>query len=158
MDDKRGRFEAQVLPHLDAAYRFARWLSRSSADADDVVQEATFHAFVNIGRFRKEARFSTWLIAIGVNSALGSKRKGSRVHWIYLDQTDETSREAQTWEPRDAHPTPEQECIDRELLELVQREMQKLPRPFRSVLQNRTLEVIGEYVEDGPVACITTSV
>jgi len=28
MSDKRGRFEAEVLPHLDAAYRFARWLTR----------------------------------------------------------------------------------------------------------------------------------
>jgi len=45
MDERRGRFEAQVLPHLDAAYRFARWLSRSSADADDVVQEAVLRAF-----------------------------------------------------------------------------------------------------------------
>jgi len=33
MDEKRARFEAQVLPHLDAAYRFARWLSRASSEA-----------------------------------------------------------------------------------------------------------------------------
>ena len=45
MDEKRARFEAQVLPHLDAAYRFARWLSRAPADADDVVQEAILRAF-----------------------------------------------------------------------------------------------------------------
>jgi DNA-directed RNA polymerase specialized sigma24 family protein len=36
MDEKRARFEAVVLPHLDAAYRFARWLSYTG-DADDVV-------------------------------------------------------------------------------------------------------------------------
>ena len=35
MDDRRRRFEAQALPHLDAAYNLARWLSRSPADADD---------------------------------------------------------------------------------------------------------------------------
>jgi len=40
MDDKRGRFEAEVLPHLNAAYRFARWLAHSPGDADDLVQEA----------------------------------------------------------------------------------------------------------------------
>ena len=45
MDDRRGRFEAQVLAHLDAAYRFAHWLCRSAADADDVVQEAVLRAF-----------------------------------------------------------------------------------------------------------------
>jgi len=46
MDDRRRRFEAQVLPHLDAAYRFARRLARSSPDdADDVVQEAVLRAY-----------------------------------------------------------------------------------------------------------------
>ena len=45
MDDKRARFEAQVLPHLDAAYRFARWLSPAPGEADDVVQEAILRAF-----------------------------------------------------------------------------------------------------------------
>ena len=44
MDEKRARFEAEVLPHLDAAYRFARWLSYAPGDADDVVQEAILRA------------------------------------------------------------------------------------------------------------------
>jgi len=45
MDDRRRRFERLVLPHLDAAYRFARWLCRSPSDADDIVQDAIFRAF-----------------------------------------------------------------------------------------------------------------
>jgi len=45
MDEKRVRFEAQVLPHLDAAYRFARWLTQAPGDADDVAQEAILRAF-----------------------------------------------------------------------------------------------------------------
>ena len=52
MDDRRQRFEAQVLPHLDAAYRFARWLSRSPGDADDVVQEAVSR----VSRVRRPSR------------------------------------------------------------------------------------------------------
>ena len=45
MDEKRARFEAQVLPHMDAAYRFARWLTQAPGDADDVVQDAILRAF-----------------------------------------------------------------------------------------------------------------
>jgi RNA polymerase sigma-70 factor (ECF subfamily) len=136
-------FDELLTRYRKQLYRTVQRLTASADETEDVVQDATLSAFVNIGRFRKEARFSTWLIAIGVNAALGSRRKGSRVHWIYLDQTDETSREAQTWELRDAHPNPEQECIDRELLELVLREMQKLPRPFRCVLQTRNLDEVS---------------
>ena len=40
----RAVFEAQVLPHLDAAYNLARWLTRDPHDAEDVVQEACVRA------------------------------------------------------------------------------------------------------------------
>jgi DNA-directed RNA polymerase specialized sigma24 family protein len=45
MSDKRRRFEAQALPHLDAAYNLARWLARPPLDAEDIVQEAMLRAF-----------------------------------------------------------------------------------------------------------------
>jgi RNA polymerase sigma-70 factor (ECF subfamily) len=136
-------FDELLTRYRKQLYRTVLRLTASADETEDVVQEATFRAFVNIGRFRKEARFSTWLIAIGVNSAICSRRKSSRVHWIYLDQTNEPSCEGQTWELQDAHPTPEQECIDGELLELVQCAMRKLPKPYRSVLQTRNLDEIS---------------
>ena len=40
-----GSFDEVVLPHLDAAYRLARWLMRDQPDAEDVVQEASLRAF-----------------------------------------------------------------------------------------------------------------
>lgn len=52
MDDKRRRFEAQAIPHLDAATNLARWLARSHADADDIVQEAMLRAFRAFDGFR----------------------------------------------------------------------------------------------------------
>jgi DNA-directed RNA polymerase specialized sigma24 family protein len=39
-----GSFDEVVLPHLDAAYRLARWLMRNEHDAEDVVQEASLRA------------------------------------------------------------------------------------------------------------------
>jgi hypothetical protein len=38
-------FDEIVLPHLDAAYRLARWMMRNEHDAEDVVQEASLRAF-----------------------------------------------------------------------------------------------------------------
>jgi RNA polymerase sigma-70 factor, ECF subfamily len=63
MDSKRVRFEAQILPHLDAAYRFAISLTRSRADAEDLVQEATLRGYRGLESLRdKDGR--AWLLAI----------------------------------------------------------------------------------------------
>jgi len=63
MDERRRRFEAQALPHLDAAYNLARWLSRSPADADDIVQDAMLRAFRAFDGFRG-GDVRPWLLAI----------------------------------------------------------------------------------------------
>lgn len=63
MDAIRVRFEAQVLPHLDAAYRFARWLGNSSSDAQDVVQEAMLRAYRGFPGLRGND-VKAWLLAI----------------------------------------------------------------------------------------------
>src|ERR1700685_3061635 len=63
MDEKRARFEAEVLPHLDAAYRFARWLSRGPADAEDVVQEAMLRAYRGFDALRG-SDVKAWLLTI----------------------------------------------------------------------------------------------
>jgi RNA polymerase sigma factor (sigma-70 family) len=63
MDDRRRRFEAQALPHLDAAYNLARWLSRSPADAEDIVQEAMLRAFRSFDGFRG-GDAKPWLLTI----------------------------------------------------------------------------------------------
>lgn len=40
------RFEEVVLPHLDAAFNYARWLTRNEADAEDVVQDTGTDEFM----------------------------------------------------------------------------------------------------------------
>src|SRR5476649_1276648 len=69
MDDRRRRFEVQVLPHLDAAYRFARRLARSPDDADDVVQEAILRAYRGFDALRG-SDVKAWLLTIVKNCHL----------------------------------------------------------------------------------------
>jgi DNA-directed RNA polymerase specialized sigma24 family protein len=52
-------FEQAVLPHLDAAYNFARWLTRNEQDAEDIVQEAYLRAFRFFPSFREMPRSLT---------------------------------------------------------------------------------------------------
>jgi RNA polymerase sigma-70 factor, ECF subfamily len=60
---RRSRFERVVLPHLDAAYALARWLTRNDADAADVVQEAMLRAFRYFDSYR-EGDARSWLLRI----------------------------------------------------------------------------------------------
>ncbi len=75
MDDRRQRFEALVLPHLDAAYRFARWLSRSPGDADDVAQDAILRAFRGFDALRG-SDVKPWLLTIVKNCHLTALAAG----------------------------------------------------------------------------------
>ena len=63
--------EAVVLPHLDAAYTLARYLTRNDADAQDVVQDAALRALKYFGGFRgtTDADGRAWFLAIVRNTA-----------------------------------------------------------------------------------------
>ncbi len=60
-------FEQAILPHLDAAYNLARWLTRNSEDAEDVVQEAYLRAFRFFDGFHG-GNARTWLFKIVRNT------------------------------------------------------------------------------------------
>ena len=62
------RFAEIALPHLDAAYNLARWLTRDPSDAADVVQEAMMRALRFFGGFRGD-NGKAWLLAIVRNTA-----------------------------------------------------------------------------------------
>src|SRR5262249_20666489 len=60
---RQSRFETVVLPHLDAGYALARWLTRNDADAADVVQEACLRALRYFDSYR-EGDARSWLLKI----------------------------------------------------------------------------------------------
>jgi RNA polymerase sigma-70 factor (ECF subfamily) len=79
-------FEAQVLPHLRAAYTLARWLLRSEQDADDVLQEAMLRAFRAYDGFRGgDARL--WLLAVVRNASYSflEAKRGKRESQSYQE-------------------------------------------------------------------------
>jgi RNA polymerase sigma-70 factor (ECF subfamily) len=65
--DKLARFEQAILPHMDAAYNLARWLTRNEQDAQDMVQEAYLRAFKFFDAFHGvDGR--AWLLTIVRNA------------------------------------------------------------------------------------------
>src|SRR5271169_5816289 len=60
-------FEQTILPHLNAAYNLARWLTRNGHDAEDLVQEAYLRAFRSFDTFQgQDGR--AWLLAVVRNT------------------------------------------------------------------------------------------
>lgn len=61
--ERARRFRDAVLPHIDDAYTFARFLMRHQADADDAVRECYLRALRDVDGFRGRA-MKPWLFAI----------------------------------------------------------------------------------------------
>jgi RNA polymerase sigma factor (sigma-70 family) len=136
MDSRRARFEAQVLPHLDAAYRFARWLSRSAVDADDLVQDAVLRAFRGFDGLRG-ANTKAWLLTIVRNCHSTSFKQQRRAEMMPLSEGDDPESGALLVEEAAG---PEAEAIqadDRRSLDAV---MQTLPQEYREILILREIE------------------
>jgi RNA polymerase sigma-70 factor, ECF subfamily len=76
-------------------------LVQSPEDAEDMLQEALLQAFIHLGRFRGEARFSTWLTRIGINCALQLLRKKRRCQETCFNRSQQNgeSREVDCPDP-----------------------------------------------------------
>lgn len=136
MHEKRARFEAEVLPHLDAAYRFARWLAPSPADADDVVQEAILRAFRGFDGLRgTDAK--GWLLAIVRNCHATAMRQQQRRGAVPLP---EEHYSADSHAMVAADPGPEAATISHDNARMLGRLLAKLPEDQREVLVLREVE------------------
>jgi RNA polymerase sigma factor (sigma-70 family) len=133
--DKLDRFEQAILPHLDAAYNLARWLTRNDHDAQDMVQEASLRAFKFFDGFRGgDAR--AWLLTTVRNTC-----------YTWLQQ----NRRGQAMTPFDEgiHTVDEDSLNPSSLvlknadMEMLQRSLEQLPDEFREVIVLRDLEELS---------------
>src|ERR1700723_2143129 len=136
MDDRRRRFEAQVMPHLDAAYRFARWLARSPDDADDVVQEAILRAFRGFDALRG-SDVKAWLLTIVKNCHLTALKQQQRRAFVPLPEEHDVQDGEAMIAPT---PDPESSSVRRDETRTLDRLLSSLPEEHREVLVLRELE------------------
>jgi RNA polymerase sigma-70 factor, ECF subfamily len=71
-------FEAEVLPHLDAVYRFALRLTGNASDAEDLVQETYLRAFRAWDQYTPGTRAKSWLFTISRNAYLRQRERDAR--------------------------------------------------------------------------------
>jgi RNA polymerase sigma-70 factor (ECF subfamily) len=125
-----------ALPHLDAAYNLARWLTRDPGDANDVVQEAMLRALRFFGGFRG-GNGKSWLLAIVRNTAF-DWMKANRPAEIAAPSAGDDGGEIENFP--DESDDPERALIraaDRQQLDAL---IEALPAEFRECLVLRELE------------------
>ena len=147
------RFEKTVLPHLDAAYNLARWLTRNDHDAEDVVQEAYLRAFRFFDGMRgTDAR--AWLLAIVRNAGYSWLEKNRPGEVVALDDAGLLSADVETaGHASPAETNPEVILLQSANRKLVNQALEELPVGYREVLVMRELEELT-YKEIAAVAGI----
>jgi len=135
--------EETVLPHLDAAFNYARWLTRNDTDAEDVVQDACVRAIRYFSSLRDDdAR--AWLFTI-VRNAWYSRvsRKANVAEGTRLNDGQD--------ERPDNALDPEERLLQQHTIALVRAALEQLPVDFREAIVLREIEGLS-YREIAEVA------
>jgi len=151
---KSRQFREIALPHLDAAYNLARWLTRNDHDAEDVVQEAFLRAFRSLDGFRG-ASGRPWLLAIVRNACYDWLRQNRRgeLDVAYDDDLHGDVRTGTTTLGAGPIGDPESLLARTDDRRLINEALEKLPVEFREVVVLRDVEDLS-YKEIAAVAAI----
>jgi RNA polymerase sigma-70 factor (ECF subfamily) len=135
-------FRLIMQRHNRRLYRVARGVLGDDSEAEDVVQEAYVRAFTNLESFRGEARLSTWLTRIALNEALGRLRQRRPTTDLgEVDAMDEQGEARVIFLPSARQDSnPESSVARAEVRRLLERAVDQLPDPFRSVYVMRDIE------------------
>jgi RNA polymerase sigma-70 factor (ECF subfamily) len=141
--DKIARFEQTVMPHLDAAYNLARWMTGNEHDAEDVVQDACLRAFKFFGGFRG-GNSRSWLLAIVRNACYS---------WLQQNRARNTTMpyDEEIHSVPDDSANPSLMLVQSSNREFIRQAIEGLPVEFREVVVLRELEGLA-YKEIADVA------
>lgn len=130
-------FETEALSFLDALYRTALRMTRSEADAEDLVQETYIRAFRFRDQFTPGTNLKAWLFRILTNTFINSyRRRRSQPEFTELDDVDEFSlyRRMSGGAGATASRDPETEFLATVVDSEVKDALAELPEKFRSVV------------------------
>ena len=128
-------FYQLVRPYERAVFLAAVAIVKNDADAEEVAQEAILKAFKALGRFRQEAKFSTWLIQIAINEAKMRLRKDRRHLYESIDQGQQN--DDGDYIPKDFadwREIPSEALERRELRDALAKALASLPEKYREIL------------------------
>jgi RNA polymerase sigma-70 factor (ECF subfamily) len=142
-------FELLMRRHNQLLFRTARSILHDDAEAEDAVQDAYLLAYRAIGKYRGDARLSTWLTRIVVNEAIARSRKTTRqASVIRLHPDGDINNELIEADMNDAATeSAERQAMRAQARHLLEASIDALPEAFRTVFVLRAVqEMSGEEV------------
>ncbi len=130
--DKQARFEETIMPHLDAAFNLARWLTRNEHDAQDVVQDAFLRAFKFFEGFHG-GNSRSWLLSIVRNTTYTWLQKNRRPELA-------TVFDEEIHDIEDTSSNPEVLLLKNADRQEIMKAVEELPVEFREAMILRELE------------------
>lgn len=131
------------MPHLDAAYTFARWLTRNAHDAEDVTHEAFVRAMTFFPSHQgNEAK--PWVLAIVRNTYLTRLQRAKQHPTETLDEEmHESADSGLGMSCAGELDSPEMALVRKASAQLVNRALRRVPPDAREVLILRELEELS---------------
>jgi RNA polymerase sigma-70 factor, ECF subfamily len=130
-----------ISPYQRAVFTAAQAILQNEADAEEAAQEAFLKAFSHLSSFRRESKFSTWLIQIAINEARMKRRKDRKSLYESIDE--EKKDEAGDYIPKDLadwRAIPSETLERGELREALQRALASLDEKYRDVFVLRDIQ------------------
>jgi RNA polymerase sigma-70 factor, ECF subfamily len=137
-------FYELVQPYERAVFFAAHAIVRNEADAEDVAQEAFLKALIYLSSFRRESKFSTWLVQIAVNEARMRLRKQRRNLYDSIDEPGES--ESGDYLPNDFadwREIPSERLHNKQLRQALQRAIAGLAPKYREVIVLRDVNQLS---------------
>ena len=130
-------FEVLMRRNNARLYRTVRSVVQSEPEVEEVMQQTSVAAFGALSGFEHSSKFSTWLIRIGLNAALNSRRRRAQAAQLWVEPPAE---EEGPVELPSAQPTPEDRASTHELGRVLEQVLDGLPQLYRTVLMLREVE------------------
>jgi RNA polymerase sigma-70 factor (ECF subfamily) len=144
LDGDPEAFYELVRPCERSVFMAALGIVGNEADAEEVAQEAVLKAFKNLARFRRESKFSTWLIQITINEARMKLRRGRAHLYESIEQGRQT--EDGDYMPKDYadwREIPSEALETKQLRQAIRRALVELPEKYRSVFMLRDVQQLS---------------
>jgi RNA polymerase sigma-70 factor, ECF subfamily len=136
-------FHDLVRPYERSVYIMALSMLKNEADAEDTAQEAFLKAFRNLGSFRADSKFSTWLVSITLNEARSRLRRARSVKIESLDEPEDEQRHISPAVLTDWREIPSEALERREVRLMLQDAIGALPDIYREVFLLRDVEELS---------------